>query len=344
MSHILRYAAGIAAALGWATLPAYAQSTSAASHPIVSQARTELTVLAADSLLGRRTGTIGIRKAAAYIAHQMHDIGLEPGGDSGYYQRVPLAKGAQGLSVLPSWGAYDSLPADQRVVDANIVGILRGSDPVLRDSVIVVDAHYDHLGVSKRVVNGDSIFNGADDDASGTVTVLEIARALKAGPRPKRTIIFLLTTGEEVGLLGTSWYIAHPVVPLSRMTANLEIEMDGRPDSLLGAPGKAWLTGFERSTMGAMFQAAGLAIVPDPRPAQHFFERSDNIAFAQAGIPAHTLSTFGLHSDYHRRTDEVSTINFPHFEAVIQTAIRAVRILADGKAPVWNPGGRPASN
>ncbi|HXC26295.1 MAG TPA: M20/M25/M40 family metallo-hydrolase [Gemmatimonadaceae bacterium] len=319
-------------------------TAAAQAAPPPSHARVELTVLSADSMEGRLTGTIGIRKAAAYIAHQLQEIGLTPGGDSGYYQRVPLGRQPGGdptdLTLLPSWAAYDSLPADHRVADANMIGILRGSDPVLRDSVILVDAHYDHLGIGKPV-NGDSIYNGADDDGSGTVTVLEVARALAQGPRPKRTIIFVLTTGEEIGLQGTTWYLAHPVVPLTSMAANLEIEMDGRPDSLIGGPGKAWLTGFERSTMGSMFKSAGLAIVPDPRPDQNFFQRSDNIAFAKAGVPAHTLSTFGLHSDYHRPSDEISKIDFAHFEAVIQTATRAVQLLANGPAPVWNPGGRP---
>jgi Zn-dependent M28 family amino/carboxypeptidase len=291
-------------------------------------------------MLGRLTGTAGIHKAAKYLAQQMHDIGLEPAGDSGYFQRVPLAIRNGRPHLLPDWATYNTLPADQRVTDVNIVGILRGSDPILRDSVILVDAHYDHLGTATPV-NGDSVYNGADDDGSGTVTVLEVARILAAGPRPKRTIIFLLTTGEEVGLLGTHWYIAHPVIPLSSMTANLEIEMDGRPDSLAGGPGKAWLTGFERSTMGAMFAAAGLPIVPDPRPKQNFFRRSDNIAFAKAGIPAHTLSTFNLHHDYHRLSDEVQKIDFPHLESLIQVVARAVQLLANGPAPVWNAGGKP---
>ena len=313
------------------------QRTAAPSAPTP---QTELSVLADDSLQGRMTGTAGIHKAAAYLARRMQEIGLQPGGDSGYFQRVPLHRRGGEVGRVRSWAAYDSLPANERVIDVNVVGVLRGSDPVLRDSVILVDAHYDHLGIGEPV-NGDSIYNGADDDASGTVTVLEVARALSAGPRPKRTVIFLLTTGEEVGLFGTRWYIAHPLKPLSSMTANLEIEMDGRPDSLAGGPGKAWLTGFERSTMGAMFKAAGLAIVPDPRPGQNFFQRSDNIAFAKAGIPAHTLSTFGLHPDYHQPSDEVSKIDFAHFDAVIQTAIRAVQLLANGPAPVWNPGGRP---
>jgi Zn-dependent M28 family amino/carboxypeptidase len=222
----------------------------------------------------------------------------------------------------------------------NVVGILPGADPTLRDSVVLIDAHYDHLGIG-RPVRGDSIYNGADDDASGTVAVLEVARALAAGPRPRRTVVFLATTGEEVGLLGTRWYVAHPVRPLDRMTANLEIEMIGRPDSLAGGTGRAWLTGYDRSTMGELFAAEGLPIAPDRRPEQQFFQRSDNIAFAQAGIPAHTLSSYNMHEDYHQPTDDASRIDFAHMTSVVQAAVSATRLLANGPAPRWNSGGRP---
>jgi Zn-dependent M28 family amino/carboxypeptidase len=187
----------------------------------------------------------------------------------------------------------------------------------------------------------DSVFNGADDDASGVIAVMEIARRLAAGPRPKRTIIFMATTGEEVGLLGTRWYMQHPVVPNEALVANLEIEMIGRPDSLSGGKGRAWLTGFERSTMGEMFAANGLPIVPDKRPAQGFFERSDNIAFARMGIPAHTISSFNLHEDYHQVTDEVRAVDFEHMATVIDAATKAVGLLANGLAPVWKAGGKP---
>jgi hypothetical protein len=329
----------------------------AASSPqsVITEAdvRQLLTALADDSLEGRGTGTAGSAKAARIIADAMQHAGLQPAGDSGYFQRVPVAIVTQSRrmddgtvvtrtrpALFPSFAALDTVPPARRRVAMNVVGILRGSDPVLRDSVIVVDAHYDHLGIG-RAVNGDSVYNGADDDASGVVAVLEIAKALAAGPPPKRTVIFAATTGEEVGLLGTRWYLAHPVAPLSHMTANLEIEMIGRPDSLAGGAGRAWLTGFERSTMGSMFAAAGLPIGPDKRPDQQFFMRSDNIAFAQAGIPAHTLSTFNLHSDYHHPSDEASRVDFAHMTAVIRAAAAATRLLADGPAPQWNPGGRP---
>jgi Zn-dependent M28 family amino/carboxypeptidase len=230
-------------------------------------------------------------------------------------------------------------------VGINVVGMIPGADPALRGQVVLIDAHYDHLGTASgglcRAAGADTVCNGADDDASGDVAVLEIARSLAAGPPPKRTVVLLLTTGEEVGLLGTQWYIAHPATPLDSVVANLEIEMIGRPDPLAGGSGKAWLTGFERSTMGPMLAAAGIPVVADPRPQQHFFERSDNIAFALRGIPAHTLSTFNLHADYHTAMDEADRIDYPHMTAVADTAVRAARLLADGPAPAWKPGGRP---
>jgi hypothetical protein len=377
-----------------------------------------LSVLAADSLEGRGTATRGGLKAARFIAAEFKAAGLEPAGDSGtYLQAVPVVMGMRGDRTVPmavaSFADRDTFPAARRLTAYNVVGILRGSDPVLKDSVVLVDAHYDHLGIrpgggvdidsmsawtaaaapieaerdawirssginaraarrgatlpdsvraklnefAARLSNvhvnmdsirrvhptprRDSIYNGADDDAAGTTAVIEIAKQLARGPRPKRTIVFAATTGEEVGLIGTNWYLKHPVMPLASMEANLEIEMIGRPDSLAGGPGRAWLTGFERSTMGAMFAKAGLAVAPDKRPEQQFFQRSDNIAFARMGIPAHTLSSFNMHTDYHQLSDEVSTIDFAHMAGVINTGVKAVGLLANGVAPKWNPGGKP---
>ncbi len=228
-----------------------------------------------------------------------------------------------------------------RRLGRNVIGMIPGSDPVLKDQVILVLSHYDHLGIHGPGVDGDSIYNGADDDASGTVAVLEIARALKAGPAPKRTVIFATMTGEEMGMLGTRYFIANPSVPLDRVVAGFEIEMIGRPDSLAGGPGKAWLTGYERSTMGDMLKESGIPIVPDPRPDQNFFRRSDNFAFARMGIVAHTMSTFNLHGDYHRPSDEVDKVDFDHMTAVIKAAAQAVGHLANGPTPAWHEGGKP---
>ncbi len=277
-----------------------------------------LDVLASDSFEGRMTGSRGGARAARYIADRLAAAGIQPAGDSGFFQRVPTTR--YGLAV-------------------NVVGILPGSDPAARDSAVVVAAHYDHLGIG-RPVAGDSIYNGADDDASGVVTVVEIARVL-AREHPRRTLVFLLSTGEEVGLLGTRRYLEAPAVPLARTVAEFEIEMIGRPDSLAGGVGRAWLTGYDRSSMGDMLKASGSPIVPDPRPDENFFERSDNIAFARRGIPAHTLSSYNMHRDYHSPSDDVSRVDFAHMTAVIRAAVSAVRALADGPVPVWKPGGQP---
>jgi Zn-dependent M28 family amino/carboxypeptidase len=299
-----------------------------------------LSALADDSMQGRGTATPGGDRAARFIADRMREYGLVPAGDSGYFQRVPLSATTDSAGGRHLDLATGGEPGEATVRAVNVVGMVRGSDSALRDQVILIDAHYDHLGIGPAV-NGDSIYNGADDDGSGVVAVLGAARALAAGPPPRRTVLFLATTGEELGLLGTRWYLDHPVVPLERTVANLEIEMIGRPDSLAGGPGKGWLTGFERSTMGPMLAKAGIPIVADPHPAQQFYLRSDNIAFARRGIPAHTLSSYGMHRDYHTPADELAKIDGNHLATMVQAAARAARLLADGNATAWNPGGRP---
>lgn len=339
---LLAFGAG-ACARGTAGAPTRVEPSRATVRE--SEVRRLLGSLAADSMEGRATASRGGDRAARYIAEEFRAIGLEPAGDSGYLQRVPLVRswgsgGREQLSLVEGDEAAVAAPVGERTRGLNVVGLLRGSDPALREEAILVDAHYDHLGIGAPQT-GDSIYNGADDDASGVVAVLEVARVMASGPRPKRTIIFLATTGEEVGLLGTRWYIAHPVVPLAHTVANLEVEMIGRPDSLAGGEGKGWLTGYDRSTMGEMLRAAGIPLVADPRPEQNFFERSDNIAFARRGIPAHTLSSYNMHEDYHTPDDEVERVDFPHMTAVIDAAARAVRLIADGPAPTWIPGRQP---
>jgi hypothetical protein len=307
-----------------------------------------LTTLAADSMEGRRTGTEGAHRAARFLAAELDRYGVEAAGTDGYFQRVPLARvevaaanGPGQRLVLPSDALdFDTLPPETIVdTEANVVGIIRGSDPAVADEAIVIGAHYDHVGIGVSI-GGDSIYNGADDDGSGTVAILEIARALAAGPAPRRTVVVLLSTAEEIGLLGTRWYIEDPVVPMERTVANLQIEMIGRPDPEAGGHGRGWLTGYERTTVGDQLAAAGSPIVPDPRPEQDFFFRSDNIAFARIGIPAHTLSSYGMHTDYHRPSDEVALVDFDHMAALVDAALEAVRFLADGPRPEWKEDGR----
>jgi len=320
-------------------------ATTATTGVTDADVRRLLGALADDSMEGRGTATRGSARAARFIAAEFARYGVQPAGDSGFFQRVPLelrtTAGEKELVLLPSLGARDALAPDARPIAVNVVGVIPGSDPTLRDQVVLIDAHYDHLGM-KSGQRPDSIYNGADDDASGVVTIMEIAHALAAGPPPKRTVVVAATTGEEVGLLGTRWYIDHPARPLAAMVANLEIEMIGRPDSLAGGAGRGWLTGFERSTMGELFTQAGLPIVADRRLDQQFFMRSDNIAFAERGIVAHTLSSYNMHREYHEPIDDVAHVDFAHMTRLIDVAVRAARLLADSPTKLeWKPGGRP---
>jgi hypothetical protein len=309
------------------------------SEPEPSGPFAYMEILAADSMEGRRTGTAGTGRAARFIERRFRAAGLEGVGDSGFYQLVPMRliagrSGRMRPRLLESWATWDSLPADGRIKEANLVGLLRGSDPDLKDEYVLVTAHYDHVGIG-RPLNGDSIYNGADDDASGTAALIWIAETLAAAQEsPARSVVFAAVTGEELGLLGTRWFIAEPPVPLERVVANLNIEMIGRPDAEIG-PGRAWLTGFEHTTMGDLLAAAGLPIDPDPRPEQNYYRRSDNIAFAREGIPAHTLSTFGEHPQYHTPDDESGYADPEHMAATADLALRAVVELANGEAPIW---------
>ncbi|MCC6408896.1 MAG: M28 family peptidase [Planctomycetes bacterium] len=231
----------------------------------------------------------------------------------------------------------------------NVVGVLAGRGPKAEQAV-VVSAHYDHLGVASKPpkeapgepASGESpdvIFNGADDDASGCAVVLELADALAHSAPPDRTTIFFFATGEELGLLGTNWYVDHPFVPLEKTVLNLNFEMLGRPDALAGGPGKLWLTGDERSNLGETFRARGVPVVADPRPDQNFFMRSDNMAFVRRGIVGQSLSTYDLHQDYHHVTDEADTLDYVHLETCARTAFDALSIVVDDAFdPQWSPG------
>ena len=222
----------------------------------------------------------------------------------------------------------------------NAVGKIEGRDPALRSSVVLLSAHLDHLGVG-REVNGDSIYNGADDDASGTTVVIELARTLALGPHPRRTVIFALFGSEEAGGLGSTWFQLHPPVPLEHFAANLEFEMIGRPDPKYSRD-TLWLTGWERSNLGPALAAHGAKLEADKRPEEKFFMRSDNFVLAKKGIVAQTVSSFGLHKDYHQPSDDLAHIDFQHMNAAIGSMIGPVEWLVNSSfTPKWNAGGKP---
>lgn len=303
------------------TFPVSAQTTA----PIKEQdIRAELGFLASDELQGRGSGTIYEKKAAEYIGTQFRQFGLEPGGDTdeagkkSYLQHVRFNSGE-------TW---------------NAIGVIKGTEP---GEAILLSAHLDHLGVNDTL-SGDKIYNGADDDASGCIAVLELARVLAAGQRPRRTIYFICFGSEERGGYGSRYFIANPPVPLTEIVANLTFEMLGRPDKKVPA-GSLWLTGFELSTLGPELARQGAALVADPHPEQNFFRRSDNFPLALRGVVAHTVSSFGLHNDYHQPSDDISKIDFPFMTRSLNSLVKPVQWLTNSTfRPAWLPGKAPTRN
>jgi hypothetical protein len=222
----------------------------------------------------------------------------------------------------------------------NAIGMIAGSDPSLRDQAVMFSAHLDHLG-TKMTSHGKVIYHGADDDASGVSAVLELARAIASGPRPRRTVLFAFFGSEERGGLGSTFFREFPPVPLSHIVAALEFEMLGRPDDAIPRH-KLWLSGYGRSDLGSELAAHGAPLVADPHPGEHFFERSDNYPLARKGVVAHTVSSYGLHRDYHRPGDNLAHIDFPHLTEAIEEMIAPAEWLANSDfKPHWLNGEKP---
>ncbi|HKP36449.1 MAG TPA: M28 family peptidase [Pyrinomonadaceae bacterium] len=189
-------------------------------------------------------------------------------------------------------GSIDLNSEVKRVEAPNVVAILPGRDPKLRDEYVVFTAHWDHLGIGAPNKNGDTIYNGALDNATGVASVLEIARVLSTLPaaeRPRRSILFLIPTAEEQGLIGAEWYTRHPLVPINKTAANVNLDSM----NILGPTHDFVPLGAERSTLKAVVEGIarerGLRISPDPRPEQGSFYRSDHFPFAKAGVPSISL-------------------------------------------------------
>jgi Zn-dependent M28 family amino/carboxypeptidase len=295
----------------------------------------EMNFLASDELQGRGSGTRDEHLAALWAASLFASMGLEPGGDQGtFLEKAPLPA-IFPPQVARSLAGFSQVPRKQTW---NVVGILPGSDA--GKDAILLTAHIDHLGIGPAK-NGDSIYNGADDDASGTTAVIELARVFVRAPRPARTLIFALFGSEEMGGYGNRYFLEHPPVPLDRIVANLEFEMIGRRDPALPYDG-LWLTGYQRSDLGPELARHGANLVADPHPEQKFFTRSDNYSLAMRGIIAHTVSSYGLHADYHQPSDELSRIDFPHLTRGIASMVEPIAWLAQTTwKPKWLAHGRP---
>ncbi len=224
----------------------------------------------------------------------------------------------------------------------NVIGVLPGSDPMLKDEAIVFSAHLDHIGVRPGLP--DPIFNGADDDASGVTGVIELANAYsRLDSRPERTLIFMTFWGEERGLLGSRYFADHPTWPLDKIVANINIEMIGRPEA--GAAGKVWMTGWEKSDLGQLMAPAaarvGVTLFEHPQFSSRLYGASDNFSFVAKGVVAHSFSAGSLHDDYHQPSDEFEKIDTRHMTRVIQGLMAGTLPLAKGQlTPAAKPSER----
>jgi hypothetical protein len=306
----LRALASIAAALVLAAVAAAA----APGPPAAEWMAEQVQILAGPDMEGRGSGTPGAARAAAHISRVFQEAGLRPGGDRGSF-----------LQAFP-------LDAGRRDEAANVVGILPGTDPTLRHEAIVIGAHYDHLGRGEHgALSAESrgaIHHGADDNASGTVAVLALARAFGAAGGAPRTLIFVAFSGEELGLLGSAHYVARPAWPLERSVLMLNLDMVGRlREERLHVNG----VDSARDLRDRVIEAGrGLPLKLELRGDP--WGPSDHSTFYAAGQPVLFLFT-GMHADYHRPTDTAEKIDVPGLAAVTALAARLISSVAAAPVP-----------
>ncbi|EAY29217.1 M20/M25/M40 family metallo-hydrolase [Microscilla marina] len=272
--------------------------------------------LAADDMMGRKAGTKGEKKAAAFIAQEFTKAGVKPlPGFKNYYQKFTH----QGLNML------------------NVLGVIPGKskNKKTREEIVVFSAHYDHLGVRKGAKE-DSIYNGADDDASGVTAVISLAHYFNKQGNNQRTLMFVAFTAEEIGLVGSTYFGKQlKKSQLAKIVAGINIEMVGKA-SKFGRKG-AFITGYSYSNLGKILQenaqGTGFTFHPDPYKKYNLFQRSDNYALARHGIPAHTISSVDIANDkhYHQVSDEVDTLDIENLTDMIKAVALGVRSIVAGK-------------
>ncbi len=293
--------------------------------------KTHLYIVAADDMEGRDTGSEGQKRAGRYLINEYQKMGISPPRSmTNFYQIVPKEA---------LMGRRGNLPQSE-----NILAFIEGSEKP--EEVIVISAHYDHVGMS----NGE-IYNGADDDGSGTVALLEIAEAFqlakKSGQGPKRSVLFLHVTGEEHGLLGSKYYAENPVFPLANTVANLNIDMIGRCDPANCGKDYVYVIGSEmlssdlkKINVKANEVTTNLELnykYDDPNDKDRLYYRSDHYNFAKNGIPV-IFYFDGIHEDYHKPSDTPDKIDYASlqkrtqliFATAWELANRKERIVVDG--------------
>lgn len=232
---------------------------------------------------------------------------------------------------------------EEKIQTQNVIGIIEGTDPKLKEEYVMYSAHYDHIGIGEPDAKGDTIYNGARDNAIGTTAVLSIAENIGKYPT-KRSAVFIFFTAEEKGLLGSKYYVEHPVFPLNQIVYGFNTDGGGYNNTSL-----ATIIGLNRTTAqkhivkGAA--AFGLKAIDDPAPEQRLFDRSDNVSFARMGIPAPTYSTgFDAFDDeinkyYHQAGDEADSLDYEYLTKFFQGYVFSGRLIAnDPITPYWVQG------
>jgi hypothetical protein len=326
--------------------PEWQQSVSGALQSALA-ARAAAVVLVLDTLFAERSiGQLSSELASQVLPLPVVGMAYAPARAMFAHAGVDLDAGRTSVTsgVTPLTGVTLAIraPVAGGVVRApNVVAVLTGSDPALRDEHIVFSAHFDHVGIGPAVA-GDSIYNGADDNASGSSALLEIAKAFAAlRSPPARSIMFVLVSAEEKGLLGSAAFVADPPVPVSRMVANINMDMIGR-----NAPDTVVAIGQDYSSLGPAVQRIvarhpelGLVVAHDLWPQEQLFFRSDHFSFAAKEVPAIFFTT-GLHDDYHAPSDEAHTIDADKVARIARLLFRFAHELATSPArPEWTPEG-----
>jgi hypothetical protein len=252
----------------------------------------------------------------------------------------------QGNTALEISGGHSSAVIKD-INCQNVAGIVYGTDPKLKDEFIIVTGHYDHVGTGKDgggfFSEQDSIFNGARDNAMGTVALLAAAKAIGKEPL-KRSVLFVALTGEELGLLGSSYYVSYPLIPLNQTVFNLNTDGAGYNDTkLIG------VIGYGRTGTDHWIEQAAefveLEVVPNPAPRQNLFDRSDNVSFAVKGIPAINISPgfkdfdAEINKYYHQVADEVDSIDFDYLLKYCKMIAHSLRLIGNSPTvPTWKAG------
>ena len=232
---------------------------------------------------------------------------------------------------------------ESRFNTQNVIGLVAGTDPDLKNEYIVYSGHYDHVGVGESNSEGDSIFNGTRDNAIGSMTILEAAQNIAANPL-KRSALFIFFTGEEKGLLGSEWYVGHPVVPLDQVVYCFNSDNAGYNNTDI-----ITIVGLNRTNVSDKLitagKAFGLEVIDDPVPDQNLYDRSDHVNFARAGIPA-LMFTLGLTAFdeelmkfYHQQADNPDSVDYDYLYKFTQSYVYACRLIGNMKErPTWTEG------